>query len=372
MIFLTGTGGTPHGTASIPHRYWWSSSQVLRVCLTGTDDLPHGYWGYASRVLGVRLMGTANMSHGYWWSSSRVLGAHPHRYCEYATWVLMIFLTSTAGMPHGYWRSSSRVLRVHPSQVLPVCHKGTDDLPHKYCGYASWVLTIFLMGTGGMPHGYCEYASWVLRVCLTGTNNLLHEYWGYASWVLRVCLMGTDDLPHRYCEYASRILMIFITSIEDSLYQVDLYLKAGHTVRSGLISRIRFQESNKSNSFIFVQSHGFQCWKVIFRGEGYRLNFEISPLCHTFYFNKLQLRNHKREGGGGKNTYFLKVLFKTNSEINVSRSWLWPYLKSLAPDITASRHMRRNEYSLKINVFFYLKAEKVENLSARFSENSVL
>ena len=36
-------------------------------------------------------------------------------------------------------------------------------------------------------------------------------------------------------------------------------------------------------------------------------------------------------------------------------------LKYSKPKITTSRHTRRNDYSLKMNVFFYLKAEKVEN-----------
>ena len=66
-----------------------------------------------------------------------------------------------------------------------------------------------------------------------------------------------------------------------------------------------------------------------------------------------------------KSIYFLKDLFMTNSEI-VSRPWLWPYLKYSAPKITASRHMQQNEYYLKINLFFYLKAEKAANLSMVF------
>ena len=39
-----------------------------------------------------------------------------------------------------------------------------------------------------------------------------------------------------------------------------------------------------------------------------------------------------------------------------------------APKITTSSHMRRNEYSLKMNVFFYLTAEKAENFSTYFSD----
>ena len=34
--------------------------------------------------------------------------------------------------------------------------------------------------------------------------------------------------------------------------------------------------------------------------------------------------------------------------------------------IITSQHKRQNKYSLKINVFFHLKAEKVENLSIWF------
>ena len=40
--------------------------------------------------------------------------------------------------------------------------------------------------------------------------------------------------------------------------------------------------------------------------------------------------------------------------------------KYSAPEITTSRHMRRNEYSLKINVYFYVKADKAENFSTDF------
>ena len=66
--------------------------------------------------------------------------------------------------------------------------------------------------------------------------------------------------------------------------------------------------------------------------------------------------------------HFLKALFKTNSEITVSRPWLWGYLKYSAPKITTSRYMQQNQYSLKMNVFFYLKAEKAVNFSAWFSD----
>ena len=59
--------------------------------------------------------------------------------------------------------------------------------------------------------------------------------------------------------------------------------------------------------------------------EGYSLDFEISLFCDTFYFNKLQPRNPKREGG--KSIHFLKTHLKTSSEIDVSRSWIWRYVK---------------------------------------------
>ena len=102
-------------------------------------------------------------------------------------------------------------------------------------------------------------------------------------------------------------------------------------------------------------------------GGGYRLTFEISLFRNTFNFNTLQFRNHKR-GGGGKSTHFLKALFKTHSEINVSRSWLWHYLKYSAPKITTSQHMQQKECSLEMNVFFDLEAEKAENFSTCFSD----
>ena len=54
----------------------------------------------------------------------------------------------------------------------------------------------------------------------------------------------------------------------------------------------------------------------------------------------------------------LKTFFKTNLEINVSRPWLLGYLKYLTPkNYTTLQHMRQNENSLKMNIFFYLKAE---------------
>ena len=39
----------------------------------------------------------------------------------------------------------------------------------------------------------------------------------------------------------------------------------------------------------------------------------------------------------------------------------------MAVKITTSLHMQRNEYSLEISAFFYLKAEKAENFSTCFS-----
>ena len=71
------------------------------------------------------------------------------------------------------------------------------------------------------------------------------------------------------------------------------------------------------------------------------------------------------ERGRGKSVHFLKALF---SEVNVSRLRQWRYLKYLAPYDTTARHMQQNEYSLKTNVFFYLKAEDAENFSTWFSD----
>ena len=54
-------------------------------------------------------------------------------------------------------------------------------------------------------------------------------------------------------------------------------------------------------------------------------------------------------------------------ETSMGRFWLQNRfvslpLKYLPPDIT-SHHTQRNEYSLKMNVFFCLKAEKAHNFS---------
>ena len=66
--------------------------------------------------------------------------------------------------------------------------------------------------------------------------------------------------------------------------------------------------------------------------------------------------------------HFLKALYWTKSEISVLRPYFGGYLRYLAQEITTSQHMRRNEYSRKMSVLFYLKAEKAENLPVWFSD----
>ena len=44
------------------------------------------------------------------------------------------------------------------------------------------------------------------------------------------------------------------------------------------------------------------------------------------------------------------------------------YTGLIIPQITTSRHMQRSEYSLKMNIFFYLNAKKDENLSTCFPD----
>ena len=69
----------------------------------------------------------------------------------------------------------------------------------------------------------------------------------------------------------------------------------------------------------------------------------------------------EREGGGGGGS--LQHQFRNCSKIMAVGD-----LKYSAPKITTSRHMQRNECSLKMNVFFYRKTEKAENLSRCFSD----
>ena len=57
----------------------------------------------------------------------------------------------------------------------------------------------------------------------------------------------------------------------------------------------------------------------------------------------------KPQKGGGKSIHFLKALFITN--INVSRLWLWRYLKYSAIKFRTSKCYTN---SLKMNVFFHL------------------
>ena len=69
--------------------------------------------------------------------------------------------------------------------------------------------------------------------------------------------------------------------------------------------------------------------------------------CFATHFTSISCSSETTKGREGKSIHFLKALFKTNSEINLS--------------------MQRKEHILKMNVFLYLKAEKVENFSTSFS-----
>ena len=57
--------------------------------------------------------------------------------------------------------------------------------------------------------------------------------------------------------------------------------------------------------------------------------------CFATHFTSVSysLELHK---GESNSIYFLKALFKTNTEIDVSRSWLWRCLNYLVPKITTS------------------------------------
>ena len=74
--------------------------------------------------------------------------------------------------------------------------------------------------------------------------------------------------------------------------------------------------------------------------------------CFATHFTSISCSSETTKGRWVKVNSFLKALFKTNSEINVLRLWLWPYLKYSSPKITTSQHMRRNQYSLFIKWMF--------------------
>ena len=79
--------------------------------------------------------------------------------------------------------------------------------------------------------------------------------------------------------------------------------------------------------------------------------------CFVTHFTSVSCSSETTKRGGEY------TFSETNSQINVSRLYLWGNLRYSTPKITTSQHMRRNKYSLKIDVFFYLKAENAENLS---------
>ena len=54
----------------------------------------------------------------------------------------------------------------------------------------------------------------------------------------------------------------------------------------------------------------------------------------------------KPQKGRDKLIHFLKAMFTTNLEIDISRPYLWGYLLYSAPKITTSQQMRRKGYSL--------------------------
>ena len=63
--------------------------------------------------------------------------------------------------------------------------------------------------------------------------------------------------------------------------------------------------------------------------------------------------------------HFLKVLFIINSKINVSRVWLWRYLKFSAPKYRTSQCYAN---SLSMNVFYLLSVGVAKILSMGLSD----
>ena len=93
--------------------------------------------------------------------------AHTFSLNEIHSWVLWAYLPGTDDMLHG---------------VQMILLAGIE-YPHRYCWYASRVLTIFPMGNG-YPYE-CWISSKVLPICLKGTDDIPHGQW-ISSQVLKI------------------------------------------------------------------------------------------------------------------------------------------------------------------------------------------
>ena len=82
--------------------------------------------------------------------------------------------------------------------------------------------------------------------------------------------------------------------------------QGGHSLRNGM---------EWSVTKVFTYSSA-----AVWGGGGAQDKLRNFTVCIAFYFYKLHLRNRKRERG--RNIHFVNILFKTNSEMNVSRLWL--------------------------------------------------
>ena len=90
-------------------------------------------------------------------------------------------------------------------------------------------------------------------------------------------------------------------------------------------------------------------------GEGgVKANFEFH--CFATHFTSISCSSETAEGRG-KSVHLLKALFKTNSEVNGIKAMAIGLLKIFGTRDSTSRQMQRNECSLKVNIFFYLRAD---------------
>ena len=87
-----------------------------------------------------------------------------------------------------------------------------------------------------------------------------------------------------------------------------------------------------------------------FSSGGGGLNYEILQFCNTFYFNKLQFMNQKRE------EVKVYIFWKLSSRP------IQKLIMSGTKDYYFAMHTTK-EYSLKTNVSFHLEVEKAENSS---------
>ena len=93
--------------------------------------------------------------------------------------------------------------------------------------------------------------------------------------------------------------------------------------------------------------------KLWIRGVQAKLqNFTVS--WHIYHFTSISWSSETKKGGG-KSIHFLKALFKTNLESNISTQWLRGYLKYSAPNFCTLRCCTNSlKWMLKQKIYIYV------------------